>query len=325
MQKVMNNRQGDADMLDNLNQRLAELREKIRHWEALQNRLRSAHAMLSQESARLRNLKSTLREEETDVEKLEGLSLTALFHSILGSKTQQLEKERQEYLAVKLKYDECQASFAALEQEISNLNARLKRCENPGREYEAVLKEKERLIAEADDDTARILAELSQQLADRKADMRELQEAIQAGEAAGAALQDVARFLKSAGNWGTWDLLGGGLIATAVKHSKIDNARASAHDAQVALRRFERELKDVGSRLSIVIDIGSFATFTDYFFDGLIADWFVQSRISQSLESVQKTKRHVDMAMDRLRTRLNDVEKDAADVKSRTRALIENT
>jgi hypothetical protein len=72
---------------------------------------------------------------------------------------------------------------------------------------------------------------------------------------------DMRRWVKE--NWGTWDVIGGGLISTAVKHSRIDRARASAHQVQQLLRRFQRELGDVGATSDITIDIGSFATFAD--------------------------------------------------------------
>lgn len=43
--------------------------------------------------------------EQTDVRQLESLSLTVLFYSLLGSKEQQLEKERQEALRAQLCLD----------------------------------------------------------------------------------------------------------------------------------------------------------------------------------------------------------------------------
>mgnify|MGYP001559106142 CR=1 FL=1 len=39
--------------------------------------------------------------------------------------------------------------------------------------------------------------------------------------------------------------------------------------------------------MNIDINIGSFETFADYFFDGLISDWVVQSGIHELLEGVQ--------------------------------------
>ena len=55
-------------------------------------------------------------------------------------------------------------------------------------------------------------------------------------------------------------------------YKRQDDARQHVHSAQQALHWFIRELKDVNPHLQtdITIDIGGFATFADYFFDGLI-------------------------------------------------------
>ena len=51
---------------------------------------------------------------------------------------------------------------------------------------------------------------------------------------------------------------------------------------------FQRELKDVSGILDFQIDIGGFLTFADFFFDGILADVFVQSKISQAKEQVDQ-------------------------------------
>ena len=54
------------------------------------------------------------------------------------------------------------------------------------------------------------------------------------------------------------------------------------------LNRFRTELADVKISSQISIDIEGFVKFADFFFDGLIADWVVQSRIHDSQESVDR-------------------------------------
>ena len=87
-------------------------------------------------------------------------------------------------------------------------------------------------------------------------------------------------------------MLGGGLISTAIKHSRINDARDSVHQVQQKLLIFQRELKDLDLCLKpgISIDIGKFTAFADYFFDGLIIDWIVQSGINNSLTGAVSLK-----------------------------------
>ena len=73
----------------------------------------------------------------------------------------------------------------------------------------------------------------------------ELNEAIEAGEMALKGLRFAIQELRKAKNWGIYDMVGGGLLATAVKHSKIDEAKSIIQDVQVWLKKFKRELSDV--------------------------------------------------------------------------------
>ena len=186
--------------------------------------------------------------------------------TILGSKEAQLEKERQEHLAAKLRYDECRSEIDPWRKK-SGTPLNSWPCWKAWRPVPELLDEKEAVIMSGKCSQARLLLELSEKLGELKANQKELQEANEAGKHALAQLQKVQDSLGSAEAWGFWDMLGGGLIATAVKHCRIDDARQHVHSAQQALHRFIRELKDVDPHLQtdITIDISGFATFADYF------------------------------------------------------------
>lgn len=293
-------------MLELLNNQLTAARKDIRYKQKLDKDLLQIRESLEAERVKLAGLTKMFYKEGRDVKKLEGLSLSALFLTVLGSKEAQLEKERQEYLAAKLKYDACKSEVKDLEDQERAVIKQLKPLEAVGDNYWELLAKKEALILSSRDSQARYLLELSEELGELKATRKELVEAIEAGKHALALLQKVEDSLGSARSWGVWDMLGGGLIATAVKHSRIDDARQHAHNTQQALHRFGRELKDVDPHLStgISIDIGAFATFADYFFDGLIVDWIVQSRINDSLEKVKSAEKVVRSILQNLQQEL---------------------
>lgn len=283
-------------MIEFLNERLTEVRGNIRYKQKLEKDLLQIRESLTAERVKYGKLKKQVYKEGRDVKKLEGLSLPGLFLSILGSKEAQLEKERQEYLAAKLKYDECNSEIDALENKEQEVIKQLASLAGLEDKYRELLVEKEAVILSDEGSQARLLLELSEELGELKANHKELTEAIEAGNRALALLRKVQNSLGSAQGWGVWDMLGGGLIATAVKHSRIDDARQHVHSAQQALHWFVRELKDVNPHLltDITIDISGFATFADYFFDGLITDWIVQSRINESLDNVNNVAKRVN-------------------------------
>ncbi|MBT8492945.1 MAG: hypothetical protein KJO07_07775, partial [Deltaproteobacteria bacterium] len=124
----------------------------------------------------------------------------------------------------------------------------------------------------------------------------EIDQALERGRLAYEALAEVAGSLKSASNWGLFDIMGGGLIATVVKHSKIGNAKSQMAHAQQALGEFQKELNDVGVALQNEVEIGSISSFGDFVFDGLVFDFLVQSKINRSRESVKKAMDEVEEA-----------------------------
>lgn len=311
--------------MKSLDERLTEVKEDIRHKQKLEKDLLQIKESLAAEREKYANLKKQLLKEGRDVEKLEGLSLSGLFLTILGSKEAQLEKERQEYLAAKLRYDECRSEIDALEGKERDTIKQLALLEGLEAKYRELLAEKEAVILSGQGGQARLLLELSEELGELKANQKELQEAIEAGNHALLQLKKVQDSLGSAQGWGVWDILGGGLIATAIKHSRIDDARQHVHSAQQALHWFIRELKDVNPHLQtdITIDIGGFATFADYFFDGLIMDWIVQSRINESLNNVNNLVRGVSHTLRNLQQELHIVQNRLAEGYKKRQLIIE--
>lgn len=116
---------------------------------------------------------------------------------------------------------------------------------------------------------------------------RELKEAIMAGEIALQSLRIAKERLNSARNWGIADMLGGGLITTMIKHSKMDDASYYIENAKKNLQLFQKELKDVRVPGDLKVEIGGFLSFADFFFDGLVADYLVQSKIYEAREEVE--------------------------------------
>jgi hypothetical protein len=310
-------------MFTEINDRLMQTKERLRSKRKLEAMLSHAQLALREEQDKSSKVKDRLVSEKADVDKLEGLSLTGLFYSVLGIKREYLDKEREEYLAAKLKYDESVEAVEDSRKEVQRLRDELAAFEDVDQEYESLIGEKERLLAESRDSLGGRLLALSEQLADLTADRKELREAVQAGEAAKRALERVQSELSSAANWGTWDMLGGGMLSTMAKHSKIDSAKRHAHQAQSQLRRFQQQLADADQRLQVSLEIGGFSKFADYFFDGLIADWVVQSKIREASSACSSTVSKVSSAVAECHRRLLETEREIEQVNNQRREFIE--
>lgn len=308
---------------DELNAELARLQGSARARERLRRQLQQVERELELQSERRRRLAQRMASERADVEALEGLSLTALFHTILRSKEDQLQTERREWLAAKLNHDECADGLKALRADRQQLRDALAQLAHvPGRIAELVERKAEHVRSDGGA-RAEALFELERALAFARARVIEIDEARGAAREARRDLERMLAALDSASSWGTWDLVGGGLIATSIKHGKLDDARAAAAGAQHALRKLTRELQDVSWEREITIDVGGFATFADYFFDGLISDWIVQSRINTSRQRAGDVKRDVEMVLSELDREATTASDEAARLTSERRRFLD--
>ncbi|MCF0127686.1 MAG: hypothetical protein HUJ70_03905 [Pseudobutyrivibrio sp.] len=132
---------------------------------------------------------------------------------------------------------------------------------------------------------------------------KEIKEAIRAGEKALYSLKDAQKYLSKASTWGVVDILGGGLFTDIMKHSNIREASDCMDEAKRDLKRFSKELDDIDEYLPD-INMGEFLTFADFFFDGFVADVFMQSRISEAEKQVEDAIRQVNGILKRLKKEL---------------------
>ncbi|MCB8815446.1 hypothetical protein [Desulfosporosinus shakirovi] len=238
-------------------------------------------------------LKVILEKENYDAERLEHKSVASVFYSILGSLNEHVEKERREALAAKLRYDQAAKDLKDVNYQISKLSSERLGYVDCQKEYDHLCAKKKEELMRENGETAQKILELTDKANLTRINLQEINEALSAGNRVLDSLDSVLSTLESAEGWGTWDLLGGGLISDLAKHSHIDDAKVETENIQRLLRQFKIELTDVSISSEIVIETEGFAKFADFFFDGLIADWFMQSKINESQASVERVKSQV--------------------------------
>lgn len=280
-------------MYTELDRKLEEVQEKIHRLQKVDSILQDLRKDKKELSHKVFELKQVLDKENLDVEKLNTTSILSIFYSVTGKLEDKKEKEQREALSAKLKYDQANYDLESIKTEISKLIEERESYKNCTYEYKKLYDEKKNLLIESDEASANKILEITKKIEDSKRNLKELREALSAGRSAVNSLDSALKSLSSAKGWGTWDLLGGGLISDLAKHSHIDNAMSEVEQAHQNLRRFKSELADVRINYDIRFETDGFGKFADFFFDGLIADWYMQSKINNSYESVSNVKNQV--------------------------------
>jgi len=317
--------------MENINiydEELLKLRESVDRKHRLERELE----MLSSRQARLDIQLDELREikykEQTDVDRLEGRTLTRLWYCITGKTDEKLSREKEEALAAAAKYDAAKAESDALSEQIGRFQnelSRLMSCEN---RYAEKLKAKRNTIRAEYENGASGYDEfirLDDSVSENARKLRELDEAISAGESARSVAERAVSHLESAEGFASWDVFGGGLIADMAKHEKIDEAQCLIETLQIRLSSFRCELTDIDITADISISIDDTLKFADFFFDGLIADIMVSDRISKALENVRRTKSQVAGMVNSLQNMKSAIEREYERDKARLEEMVLRT
>ena len=284
--------------------------------------LYTQHEVLSTRADELR--KSKL-DAQADVEHLEGRSLTAFFYAVIGKKDEKLNKEREEAYAARVKYDVIARELFAVEEDIRHNETELIQLRGCEQQYEKMLKDKADAIKAIGSQEAVKIFRTEERITYLENQMNEIKEALIAGETALSITNRILASLGSAEGWGTWDLLGGGLLTDMAKHGHLDEAQKQVEYLQVQLHRFKTELTDITIHADMQVSIDGFLCFADYFFDGLFADWAVLDKIKQSQTQVQNIKSQIESVLNRLTSMFNSVAKELEGEKAGLNDLIIRT
>ncbi len=314
-----------------MNQRLYEIDQAIDALTAAQARrkqldaqIEELHRQRGERQAKVDETAQSFRKEQDDVDKLEKGGVHAFLLTLIGHKEERLDKERREALSAKLQYDQARSDLEYLENKLNGLIRERDGLRDAPEQLEALWTEKAELVKTMGGQTGARLVELDRRLSGVTHQQKEVQEALSAGKNAKRLLGQVQDDLDSARSWGTWDMLGGGLIATMAKYDRLDSAQSSIRAAQRALSDFRTELADVSQLQVPNIQIGEFATFADYFFDGIFSDWYVQSSIKTAQEGVSEVYMKLTDALCTLTDASQDLNDQQASLKREREELLDS-
>ena len=306
-------------MMGLYDEQLNQLLEQCSKKKKLRAKEKELRAQQNSFAARAKELARIAQKEQADVDRLEGHSLSAFFYNMLGKTEEKMEKEQREAYAAQIKYDAAVRELDGIQRDLRRCEEELKSLQNCEERYASLLREKTQAVKKAGGSAAEQILHLEERAAYLKSQKNELREAIDAGQQALETVDQIADHLDSASGWGTWDLVGGGLLSDLVKYGHLDEALALVEQLQSQLRQFKTELADVTVDADFKVGIDGFLRVADCFFDGFFADWAVLSQIQHSQEQVQETRDQIVRLLNHLATLV----KQAAAERKKTKEEIE--
>lgn len=291
---------------DDIEQQLAAAAQAAREFEVTGQQLSDLRAREDQMRADLEAMRSEYAAELKEAERLEHMSLTRVLASLRGSRQDTLERERAEADAAQYRVASAEARLEAVRKEHEAAQERHGHLASAPDAYAAVLAEKEQHLTESGDPRRAALLQLADERGKLNGEMTEMRTALQDAAAALQALTQVQDKLGSASGWNTYDtFFGGGMIATAVEHSRLDEAAQAAAEADRRMAVLRTELADLEhtTETSPLIAISGATKFVDMWFDNIFTDLAVRDRIQQGQQNVSQTLQVVRTVQARLTSR----------------------
>ncbi|QGG52168.1 hypothetical protein [Lysinibacillus pakistanensis] len=291
-------------------------------WKQLQNEQEIIHAQLrnvSRLNEQKRLIENQLERAQQDIykhsialnhirtklDKLEGFSFMNMIRTWTGQQDELRAEKIDKAAVLELKINEAKKMQEDLTIDLAQAESKLTQI-NEQHLQVALNKlnaKKKGYLQIHEPEQAKKLEQLAHEEIVTKQLIIEMKEAEEAGENALTKLGQAAASLHSANGFSTWDtFLGGGLIATHLKHDALNQSENYLHDAQIALQRFHNELLDIHdlSTKSLHVETDGFVKFADYFFDDIFSAWSVHSKISTAREQVSRVQDDVHNTIWRL-------------------------
>ncbi|MFQ5613030.1 MAG: hypothetical protein ACE5H9_12950 [Anaerolineae bacterium] len=274
------------EKLRELNAELEVLNESIAELARLERFERLTRRVLEDAQRQLAVARERFRQEMDDVIELERLSLEHLWHSVLGDLRHVLSQEEHEVViaasVLKLAADEVRH----LSVQLRKTQVKIRRLGDPVEEKMHLLREKEALLLEINDATARAtqarFSELQDRLAHKRDQLIEVVQALAETKALIERLETVRQELATLEAWQTEDPVEEGVMNPLEKYDYLGRVTRGLQKTQQAIGQLVRELTNLDRILDISLKHSAFEIFSRGFLQGFYVGWLIQERLDEA-------------------------------------------
>ncbi len=207
------------------------------------------------------------------MERLEKGGLRALLLSLTGDREVRLSKERREALAARLQYDQARRDAEDLDGRIGICSGRGRAADRPHPAGRSAGRRKGSAQGPGRGDRGNPARGLDERWTRWQHQRREVGEALLPAGRRKAPCPPCWTAWTAPRTGGLGTCWGAGCLPPWPSTGTSTTPGRASTEAQQALSRFRTELADVRDMELPQVQIGEFATFADYFFDGFFMDW----------------------------------------------------
>ncbi|MFU7516935.1 hypothetical protein [Clostridium sp. HCS.1] len=301
--------------MNNINEEFTKIELDKTKQKKLKNKLLAIGNEINKTEKTFEELKIKLSKEKKDVDKLESFTLSYIYFKMKGNIDEKISKERFEFLEAQAKYIECEDYLKRLLLNKKEILNELSKLGDLDLKYNNLLNKSSEYILSLNNDKSKSILKILEKIKFISIEKREIQEALFEGDRLIPYIDNAISSLNSAKNWGIYDMMGGDLIATMAKRSKMSDASNALNSIKVMLNKYNSELNDLSEDISVSLNLDSFSGFMDYFFDNFFTDYFIQGKINSALDSSINLKNNVINIQNKLTDKLKLAENNLENLK----------
>lgn len=290
--------------MNNINEEFIKIELDRSKQKKLKNNLLAIENEISNTEKTFEELKNKLSKEKKDVDKLESFTLSYIYFKMKGNIDEKISKEKFEFLEAQAKYIECEDYLKRLLLNKKEILNEISQLGDLNLKYNHLLNKSSDYILSLNNDKSKNVSKILEKIKFISIEKREIQEALFEGDRLIPYIDNAISSLNSAKNWGIYDMMGGDLIATMAKRSKMSDASNALNSIKIMLNRYNSELNDLSEDISVSLNLDSFSGFMDYFFDNFFTDYFIQGKINSALDSSIDLKNKVINIQNKLTNKL---------------------
>ena len=258
--------------------------EAERRWQLASDRLQRLVDERQRAAERLQDLQHEAGIEQEEADEWAGRGFLQLVQWLFGRLDERRDIESSQALAAAARLATAQASVASLDAAISTA-----RDERPRRGDVVHTLDQLRTVWARIDPAGHVQAvALDQAAAAATALVIEHDEAIAAVDRCDASAGVAEQHLSSARNWGTYDIIGGGFIASSFKKARVQEALSAIESTTAGVAAVRHELADIPHSIALPngLEMASGAWTWDVWFDNIFSDFNMQDRIREAATKV---------------------------------------
>lgn len=266
--------------MSEISAQIKETLAKIGHLEAAKKHYDVLINAIQEKEEELAALRLQLDKELEDIEVLERMNVSSIFDSLMGTKSKNLDKERQDYLKVSLKIKELEKNIDLTKFEASVLESKAADLEQHKTKLALLKNQRQAELLTNREEKSEVLKAILHEIDQLSRLLVEINEASGSGNAALTQLDRVSQELQNAISWGSRDMYTSGGWTDRQKFDCIRKAADLSYTANNALRLFGKELKDIDINTPAgQLPLEDFSSFSKVWIDNFISDWITQNKV----------------------------------------------